>query len=79
MLGTLHNSVPVTPYVYGRFIHQPPRAANKQRKVRNMKKMLQRLRDIMKHIQLAREQRRLLIEKLDNLTDYGFLDRALGR
>ena len=41
--------------------------------------MLQRLRDIMKRIQLAREQRRVLIEKFDNLTDYGFLDRALGR
>lgn len=44
-----------------------------------MRKMLQRLRDIMKRVQLAREQRRVLIEKLDNLTDYGFLDRALGR
>ena len=79
MLGTLHNSVPVTPLCCGRFIHQPPRAANKQKKGKNMRKMLQRLRDIMKRVQLAREQRRVLIEKLDNLTDYGFLDRALGR
>ena len=44
-----------------------------------MNKLLQLLRGVIARIQLAREQRRVLIEKFDNLTDYGFLDRALGR